>query len=266
MSKTKNILSIIAIILVFVSVFSLIAHLLGKKEEISASKPIEPSKIGNTLSPENGYISFLGDSITTYEGWSNNTKYNSTIGEYGSYYDSSKLSVTDTWWYKVSETMGYGLCVNNSLDAARVSATHVRLPSALERADNLHNDNAGILPDVIVIYLGTNDLANGVSVSKFEEAYDELLYEVGKYFDAKIYCCTLLPESRNADKADELSSYNDIIRTTARQWGYELIDFYNEIDYWNYNMYTFEDATMRVHPNKIGMQKMYEAVISIMKG
>lgn len=57
---------------------------------------------------ENAYISFLGDSITTYANYINS--------EYATFYpgNSDLESVKDTWWYQVVENTGGHLCVNNS--------------------------------------------------------------------------------------------------------------------------------------------------------
>ena len=46
-------------------------------------------------------ISILGDSISTFQNWSNNTSYNSTIGSNAVYYKGSRdgfTAVSETWW------------------------------------------------------------------------------------------------------------------------------------------------------------------------
>ena len=61
-------------------------------------------------------VSILGDSISTYEGVSNNTAYNATIGENLVYYTEGLhgVSLHDTWWQQVIDTLDMELCVNNS--------------------------------------------------------------------------------------------------------------------------------------------------------
>lgn len=45
-------------------------------------------------------VSVLGDSISTYQGVSNNASYNSTIGSNAVYYSAGTLGIhrADTWW------------------------------------------------------------------------------------------------------------------------------------------------------------------------
>ena len=48
------------------------------------------------------------------------------------------------------------------------------------------------MPDVILIYLGTNDWANGVDLCKFEDGYAMMLRQICEnYKNAEIWCCTL---------------------------------------------------------------------------
>ena len=230
------------------------------------------------------YISFLGDSITTYEGWSNSTAFNSTLGENAVYYNSaSGLSVNDTWWKQLIDTNGMRLCVNNSWSAARLSARNDPvIPSAYERCSNLDNSK-GISPDIIIIYLGTNDVANNATLSNATvydamEAYNagyncleenpvySLVYtvmQISESFEADIFLCTLLPESRNENAKAYLDHMNEQIRYFD---GYRdrvhVVDLYNNtgITYDNYMNYTIDDGTMRVHPNKAGMDLITNCV------
>ena len=89
------------------------------------------------------------------------------------------------------------LCVNNSTGGGKVSVdvgTDGVRPSGIKRSTELHN-NDGQEPDIILVNMGTNDLADtGISLAQFAEAYTQMLDNMlGKYENAEIFCFTLLP-------------------------------------------------------------------------
>lgn len=275
MKRTKKKIDVQFIILVCACFLALIGtivsatSILGTALVREDSPPIRlnSATVGTGLSAKNGYISFLGDSITTYEGWSNNTDYNTTIGNNAVYYTSSKMGVTDTWWHQTANELDYGLCVNNSWSAGRVTDTKDGILSGVERASNLHNDNTNVKPDVIVVYLGTNDIGNGISSDDFNSSYAEMLNVIkSAYPEAEVYCCTLLPESRTEGMDSELAAYNEIIRDLTESAGYNVIDFYESITDWDYTTHTYDDNGLRVHPTANGMDKLAECVIETIKG
>ena len=82
----NNIIRIVAMFLVIVLLVSGISIMFKKPNSSeSSSVVLETPTVKIELTAKNGYISFLGDSITTYDGWSNNASYNSTIGNNGVY-------------------------------------------------------------------------------------------------------------------------------------------------------------------------------------
>ncbi len=109
-------------------------------------------------------LSIMGDSISTYEGVSNNTNYNSTIGNNAVWYrggNITKAGLTgsqDTYWGRLMASTGMKLCVNNAWSGASLCGNDDN-PSkkAFFRAQQLHNNKAGISPDVIIVYCGIND-------------------------------------------------------------------------------------------------------------
>lgn len=259
----KIIVAFLAVIAVAGICVSFLTSLTGS--DTDKTKPAEPQK--NNPPIETKYISFLGDSITTYEGYSNSANNNSTTAGNGVYYTASKLGVNETWWYQTMKATGMKLCVNNSWDGGRVTDTKPGITSGIARASELHNDVLNITPDVIVVYIGTNDLANGINVSDFEIGYEEMLNVIdSEYPGADVYCCTILPESRNVNKADELISYNETIRNLADQHNAKIIDFATEITDWDYTVHTFVDGSLRVHPTAEGMSKLSDVAIREIKG
>ena len=285
MSKKSviNITKVFLILLLSVSLLTVSMSGFTRK----GKKPDESTNSNSSFSktPLSGkYISFLGDSITTYEGWSNSTAFNSNLGENAVYYNSaSGLSVNDTWWKQLIDINGMRLCVNNSWSAARLSTrSDPRIPSAYERCPHLDN-NKGITPDIIIIYLGTNDVANNATLSSatvdhameaYNAGYDcleensvhSLVYtviEILESFEADIFLCTLLPESRNENSKVYLDHMNEQIRYFD---GYRdrvhVVDLYNNsgITYDNYKLYTIDDGNIRVHPNAAGMDLISKCV------
>ena len=106
-------------------------------------------------------ISILGDSISTFAGVSNNPSYNPTLSGGAIYYNSGTLGVsrTDTWWQQTIDVLGMELLVNNSWSGSTVLHTRSGTAGAyVDRCVQLHNTE-GEEPDVIAIFLGTNDFS-----------------------------------------------------------------------------------------------------------
>ncbi len=215
------------------------------------------------VSARNYRMSLLGDSISTFAGYSNNTLHNASLsGNASVYYPTDpditdEFTVEDTYWKKIMNAFSFDLCVNNSQGGDMVTANGV------SRAKNLHNKK-GENPDVILIYLGTNDLGQQeeqkITVDRFKTKYNEMLDAIKtKYPDAQVFCMRLLTEERSADKPDVLADFNTVIHECATAHGYESISLGDTG--WNYLSDTYKDATLRVHPNKGGMQKMADAAI-----
>ncbi len=229
------------------------------------------------------YISFLGDSISTYSGWSNNTSHNNSIGGNAVWYPNNNyaganLAVQDAWWYKVANQIGYEIAVNNSWSGSVVN----NVQTYNVRAKNLHNTLSGAKPDIVVIFMGVNDYAAGATVgnydgksdppvnpTNFSEAYGRTIKNIlDKYEGVEVYCCTFLPDrkrfsgSNNTQGIDE-SSYNDAIRTIAANMGVNLIDLYNNSGITPSNISQF--TVDKLHPNKNGMEKVAKTIIDVIK-
>lgn len=110
----------------------------------------------------NKQFAILGDSISTLEGYHPNG--------YKSFYTGENcgragvFEMKDTWWGQVIGFFGGELLVNNSWSGSRVTklpASNQLFPSGCsdERTHGLHINTTN--PDVIIVYLGTNDWAFG---------------------------------------------------------------------------------------------------------
>ena len=205
-----------------------------------------------TLDPVNAglagkKISILGDSISTMAGVSNNTTYNSTIGGNSMYYTGNNYGVTlaDTWWQQTIDTLGMELCVSNAWSGSCIFDPTPKASTAyMDRCVQLHNDRTGAEPDIIAVYLGTNDAgsypdtvgkaadinydtlivegANGYTYADPQtasEAYAIMLHKISqRYPNAEVYCFTIV--NRN--------TFNDTIRTIAKKFGAYVVDLYQK--------------------------------------
>lgn len=245
------------------------------------------AKTNNLFKPviNDKQISFLGDSITTYEGWNNNTDYNTTIGSNAVYYTSSKLDdVNKTYWKQTVDELDLNLCVNNSWSGSRVTTTSGETAAGcMKRTENLHNDNEKINPDIIVVYIGINDFNANVTLGNykdvsdfydektkkytgdttiFSEAYAMMIHNIiNNYKDAKVYICTLLPNGTNTNYT-LLKEYNAMIRKIANEFKCGIIDFYNDskITSDNYTTYMIDG----LHPNEKGHDMMTTCVNDVL--
>lgn len=227
------------------------------KERMSGGTPVAYA-YGNPYMGKQ--ISILGDSISTLEGF-NPRNYNVFYsGETCKHAGVSEMK--DTWWGQVISLLGAELLVNNSWSGSRVSKlpeAETLFPSGCsdERTSGLHMYDT--TPDVIIVYLGTNDWGYGVSPeSVFLYAYEVMLEKLRKnYPESEICCCTLnttfmsqnpgftFPVSHGGVHID---LYNNIIISAANRFGCKLIDLAG------YHMaYDSIDGT---HPNSDGMKTL----------
>ncbi len=256
------------IVLIALLCASLLAVFTNSVFDIFPEKEQEEQK--ETL--EGKYISFFGDSITTYAGWSNNTSYNTTIGSnavHTTYYTGGALATVDeTYWKRTVDNLGLNLCVNNAWAGSRVTGNGV------VRATELHNNVKNIDPDIIVVYFGINDFNGGVACGSFTSvddiynestktytanlnifanAYATMVHKMKmRYPDADIYLCTL-DYCRSG-----LEDYNGQIKKIAEAMDCNLVDFYNDtpMNLTNISTYTPD----KLHPNALGMEEMYKCL------
>ena len=109
---------------------------------------------------EGKLISVIGDSISTFDGINNNPAINPTLEGHAVYYTEGRydMSPSDTWWQQTADALGAEILVNNSWSGSCVLVDNKGPDSASYgiRSENLH-DTQGRTPDIVVIYMGTND-------------------------------------------------------------------------------------------------------------
>ncbi|MDE6475220.1 MAG: ADP-ribosylglycohydrolase family protein [Clostridia bacterium] len=149
----------------------------------------------NKADKTNYRISIMGDSISTFEGFNPPHYYVHYTRQVA---DKNGLTgVDDTWWKQVIDNLGGELCVNNSYSGSVVVGRGVKPACSEQRCIGLHTDYA---PDIILIYMGTNDRGYEVEIGidepnnplKFYGAYRLMLRQLKEnYPSAKIVCATV---------------------------------------------------------------------------
>ena len=259
------------------------------------------NNVCTTCGKERKTISILGDSISTYVGVSTDTSTNSTIGGSSVYYGAGTLGVyrADTWWQQAADVLGLEVLVNNSWSGSCILPTRSGTVGAYAgRCVQLHNDTTGEEPDVIAVFMGTNDFSyyqdtlgtadaidydalitensNG-SFAYAEpatscEAYAIMLHKMRqRYPDADIYCMTLTAR-RDPDKADNYAdvgqptAFNAELTKVIQHFDCTVVDLENcgidkEAEIFDTYM-----GDGRVHPNAEGMDLITQALVGTMLG
>ena len=234
------------------------------------------------------YISILGASTSTFEGYSNGTHYNSTIGGNAVYYPKEFLSdVDDTWWMKAIRALDLKLCINNSWSGSCVTikVDGEQKAGCMARATALHNDQLNIDPDIIILIIGGNDALRGYEIGDyhgandiydpqanayigdctlFGHAYATMLHKVkSRYKGADVYTCSMLHwQPKKHDKG--LLAYNNVIKKIATELGATYVDFYNgtNISPETASLYLHTDG---VHPTARGFAEMSNCLVKLLQ-
>jgi len=117
---------------------------------------------------EGKYISMMGDSISTCEGVTNNTQYNSTIGSNAVYGQHKKAApayhYSKIYWGRFATDVGMNLDVMNAWSGGRVYGKSEASynDNMLKRSYQLAN-NDGVNPDLVILYYGINDINSSPS-------------------------------------------------------------------------------------------------------
>ena len=206
-------------------------------------------------------LSLIGDSISTYYGVSNSSTYNplylstseATFGTYygntshGDYAEFSSVKRADTWWQQTVDTLGMDLLVNNAwsgsftlVDTGQSNTTEYPAAGYKTRCVNMHKGSTK--PDIICVYMGTNDVAYYstqpigskanvdtasersalyTSVNSYKtpstaiEAYFIMLSRMlATYPSSEIYCIlpTICLNTMSSGRTNALNSFNEGVR------------------------------------------------------
>lgn len=215
----------------------------GKKLDAEQLNYIEDGIINH--SPYNGFsgktVSFLADSITTYE---DPEGFRWIPSGYAMWYYISRHSTTGidnvnkTWWKQVLNKLGMKLCVNAAWSGSKVTGNSKDTSgsvgcgdgriSALTVKEGVKSEcPVGTKPDIIIIFIGINDFGYGTTdypvgnwdmstlpkegvQSTFDTSYALCVSKIMKtYPEAEVFCCTLLETSGTYDSTSGWPLNND---------------------------------------------------------
>lgn len=180
-------------------------------------------------------VAVMGDSITTYPGYGIDCDITPV------YPDGDVDDVSDMWW--------------NGLNVSHVSGVSGSYITDFEEdSEDLtfrSSKRVGALgaAATVIVYGGTCDLLGGAPPEEFDGYYRDLVTKIKEAGTNTVVLCTLPPL-----KADNWLSYNDTIRTVAKDTGCLVCEFSNAWTLDTIDEYTIDG----VHPNATGMKKLNE--------
>ncbi len=206
-------------------------------------------------------LSVLGDSLSTYRGMSNDASANASTFWNPCYY-KNQFPSEKTYWGRVMAEFGLTLCVNNSWSGGNLSGRDDS-SAGVNRAHQL-NRNDGMMPDVIIVCMGINDLGRNVPLEVFAADYERTLQIIRQKYPEAMVCCVNLPD-RDVYLKHRAERFNDAIAQAVETAGerFFIADFFhsrmnNDTYYWN----TLDG----LHPDEDGMGMIAEAVIEAIRG
>lgn len=205
-------------------------------------------------------LSILGDSISTYKGYSNNDSANKMLF-YNPYFYREPFPVEGTYWKMILDTLGMELCVNNSWSGGNLSGRDNE-NSGVNRATNLSRDD-GTEPDFIILFMGMNDLGRSINPEIFAIDYEESLRRMREKYPNADICCMNMP-NRDIRMKKETEVFNSIIENAVKNAGEKVFmaDFFHsplENDYY------YNNTIDGLHPDPDGMRIIADVFLEAMK-
>lgn len=223
------------------------------------------------------YFSVLGDSISTLSDFS--YPHDAVYYSHSNKFETGVFAPEDTWWGQVIAHFGGRLLINDSFSGS----TAVKSPACFvesygcsdERTSYLHKGD--IMPDVIMVFLGTNDRGlhakpvatepeDESDLAVFSTAYSVMLASLKKnYPTSQIWCLTLPVSTWTANEhfkfpylhcGTHIEEYCNAIRECATKQGCRVIDLYAQTKDAPY------DTVDGCHANASGMTTLADAVIA----
>ena len=206
-------------------------------------------------------VSILGDSISTFyaEGSVMNSYYRGENQFYYPTYSPTVETVDLTWWYQLLNNTGMTLGINNSWSGSTAAGTNVSSGVQDSRIDTLDENGT---PDIVIIYLGTNDCASAFTVEVFAEAIETIVAKVKALGVSDIFITTLGYSAYNSGKYSDENriAYNAEIRRIAGEQNCGIVPLDDYIQDDSYMLYLGDN----LHYNAKGaalLSKIYEKSI-----
>lgn len=209
---------------------------------------------------KNKMLSILGDSVSTYEGASNNASANKTT-YHNPYFYCDPFPLEKTYWKRLIDNLGLTLCVNNSWSGGNLSGRDME-SSGVNRAQNLSRDD-GTSPDIIIVFMGLNDLGRNVDASLFFSDYEKALLTIKEKHPSAKVCCVNLPDRDISFKKRTLL-FNEQIEKATKSVGenFFIADLFNSR---LNNDFYYMNTVDGLHPDEDGMKIIAEIVEDAIK-
>lgn len=192
-------------------------------------------------------IAIIGDSISTY--------LNVIPSYFRFFYPYASANIYDfyqCWWMRVINRLGGSLFMNNSYSGSFVADGSSSASTYDGRLAELVIN--GERPDVIIIFMGTNDIGSRIPTGKYQVEYMIMLKKLKALCpNAEIICCSL-PLSLFIDGADDVRlEYLEVVKNCVNDTGSKFVDL-TDVD-------LRKDLIDRVHPTKNGMEMLADKII-----
>ena len=200
-------------------------------------------------------LSILGDSISTYEGVSNDRAARESIWGNPVFY-RDPFPAEKTYWGHLLARFGWEICVNNSWSGGNLSGRDDP-SSGVCRARELGRDD-GKAPDFVIVFMGINDLGRGVSPEVFAADYKRALETVRRCHPRATVVCVTLPD-RHPYFKPRCEVFNRAIEKAAQEMGegFLVADlFHSRLANDTYYFNTVDG----LHPDEDGMKIIAEVI------
>lgn len=206
-------------------------------------------------------LSILGDSISTFyaEGSEMNSYYTGTNQFYYPTYSATVKTVDKTWWYQLLKNTNMELGINNSWSGSCAYGTSSSAGCSDGRINTIDDNGT---PDIVIIYLGTNDCASAFSTTDFINAIKQMIEKTRKLGVNNIFITTLGYSAYKGSsyKEETRLEYNEQLRKVAIEYGCGIVPLDDYITDLSYSFYLGDN----LHYNAKGatlLSKIYEKSI-----
>ncbi|MBQ9807108.1 MAG: SGNH/GDSL hydrolase family protein [Clostridia bacterium] len=205
-------------------------------------------------------LSILGDSVSTYKGVSDDASANSTLLYNPSHY-KGQIPLEKTYWRLLMASFGLELCVNNAWSGGTLSGRD-NPDAGVNRANRLSRDD-GTTPDIIIVFMGINDLGRRVDASLFASDYERTLATIKEKYPNAEVCCVNLPD-RDPVMKQRTEIFNGIIESAVKAAGERF--FVADLFHSKLNNDCYYNNTLDgLHPDEDGMRMIAEVIEAAIK-
>ena len=207
-------------------------------------------------------VSIYGDSISTYEGYSNTIDTDNAV-----FYPIKGMckDLNDTWWMRMIIDNNFELVVNNSSSGCYVkgkgNCTGSNFDEGVGKRIN-HLSKEDIIPELIFVYMGINDLNSLKTSDQFKEDYDEMLSKLTTLYPTSKLVTLNLQKTTNDDKSELREEYNNYIEELSTKYNTVLVELskmkISGKEYVNY-------SSDNLHPNVLGMSCIAGTITKTLK-